>query len=428
MASTVQVMKPELDLFAAIPLQRDILRVETVVVNPITTLDSSNIDFVCPGNSETYKDVSNVYLRLVVQLTAPTVDNTEEKDASVVNNLIHSLFSHCSIYLSNVNVSSNEGNFGYRCYFEKLLNYGTEAGETHLQTGGWFLDSGKIDSTTGNTGLDARKEWLTNGKTVELIHRISSDFFNQMKYLISNVDLRVNLVKADEKFYLMGKDSDTSKLKILAANLFIDHAYVNPSLIMAHHKLLESKKFITYPIRRMQIRHYTIQKGCFVANIENASLGIVPSVAIIGLVSSEAYVGKRSRNPYNFQHFNLSSLQLSVNGQQFPARPLEMNFSKDKPMYAQAYFSMCKALQIHRTDRANQVTMSNFSKGFALYITDLTKDRNYGGMCASPITEGALRIEAKFSEATTENITAVVGLEFEGAIQIDQNKSVSVLY
>lgn len=421
-------MKSELDLFAAIPLQRDIFRVESVVVNPITALDSSNIDFVCPGNSETYKDISNIYLRLVVQLTAPTVNGTVEKDATVVNNLINSLFSHCTVYLNNTCVSQNEGDYGYRGYFEKLLNFGTEAGETHLQTAGWFLDAGEIDSTTGNTGLDARKTWLTNGKTVEIIHRLSSDFFNQNKYLLPNIDLRVNLVKADEKFYLMGKEADTCTLKILETNLFIDHAHVNPSLILAHHKLLDSKKSVVYPIKRLQMRHYTIQKGGYVANIENASLGMIPSLLIFGLVSSDAYIGKRTKNPFNFQHFNMSSLQLTVNGQPFPSRPLEMNFSADNPMYARAYFSMCRALQIHRTDRANQVTMKNFAKGFTLFVLDLTRDQNYGGLCASPISEGSLRLEVKFATAVPQTLTAVIGLEFEGAIQIDQNKTVSVLY
>lgn len=427
--ATVQCMKSELDLYAPIAIQKDILRSETIVVNPITSLDSTNIDFYCSGNSETYKDLANVYLRLVVELSSEKVNNVDEKDASVVNNLIHSLFSQATVFLNNTCVSQNEGDYAYRCYFEKLLNFGKESADTHLQTGGWFIDGGDVDSLSDNTGLAKRKTWLTNGKKVELFSRLHADIFNQNKYLVSNVDLRVNLVKADEKFYLMGKDADTCKLKILEANLFVDHAYVNPNLIIAHHKLLDNNKFITYPVKRLQMRHYTVQPNIFTLSLENICMGQLPSLLIFGMVSNEAYIGKRSKNCFNFQHFNLSSIQLSANGQLFPSgRPLEMDFNEANPMYAKAYFSMFRALQIHRTDRANQITMENFAKGFSIFVFDLTKDQNYGGMCSSQLSEGSLRLEAKFNKATPNSITALVALEFDGAIQIDQNKTVSVLY
>jgi len=62
-------LKSELDLFAAHPTQSSILRTEEVSYNPIAFLDGvSSIEFVCLGNGETYRDLSSVYLRLVVQL------------------------------------------------------------------------------------------------------------------------------------------------------------------------------------------------------------------------------------------------------------------------------------------------------------------------------------------------------------------------
>jgi len=62
-------MKCELDFFAAHPTQSSILRIEEVSYNPIASLDgASSIEFVCWGNGETYRDLSSVNFRLVVQL------------------------------------------------------------------------------------------------------------------------------------------------------------------------------------------------------------------------------------------------------------------------------------------------------------------------------------------------------------------------
>jgi len=69
MSTHIECMKSELDLFAAHPTQSSILRTEEVSYNPIPSLDgASSIEFVCLGNGETYRDLSSVYLRLVMQL------------------------------------------------------------------------------------------------------------------------------------------------------------------------------------------------------------------------------------------------------------------------------------------------------------------------------------------------------------------------
>jgi len=69
MSTHIECMKNELDLFAAHPTQSSILRTEEVSYHPIASLDgASSIEFVCLRNGETYRDLSSVYLRLVVQL------------------------------------------------------------------------------------------------------------------------------------------------------------------------------------------------------------------------------------------------------------------------------------------------------------------------------------------------------------------------
>lgn len=356
----VQCLKSELDLFSPLPVQRDIIKTETIVINSISNLMSPSLEFLIPG-TECYKDLNNVYIRLLVEMTAPETGDTKvaESGNTVVNNIAHSLFRQVTIYLNNTIVSGGEANYGYRTYLEKLLNYSTEAASTFMKTSGWYLDSGKIDSiiATENPGLNQRCEWLTNKKKVEIFARVHADIFNQNRYLLSNIDLCINMVKEKPEFYMMGADSNKCDLKILEANILIDQCYVNPSLIMAHEKLLDSNKFITYPYKRLQLRHYAIPTNQHTLCIESAVMGLIPNLLLFAMVSSDAFQGKRSSNPFNFQHFDINSIQLNVNGQCVPSRPLEMNFEKNSGRYAHAYYMLFKNLQLIRADKANMITI-----------------------------------------------------------------------
>jgi hypothetical protein len=70
---------------------------------------------------------------------------------------------------------------------------------------------------------------------------------------------------------------------------------------------------------------------------DNLCSGALPSKIIFGLVNSEALHGKDSKNPFNFQHFNISSVQFQVESVDFPYKPFETNFSANN--YTEAYFS-----------------------------------------------------------------------------------------
>jgi len=73
------------------------------IYRPIASVDQTNIEFVIPGDSDTYVD-----LKLFVRGKLQTEDNADlpETDyTTVVNNLLHSLFSHCTIYLNGTQIT-----------------------------------------------------------------------------------------------------------------------------------------------------------------------------------------------------------------------------------------------------------------------------------------------------------------------------------
>jgi len=154
-------MKSELDLFAAHPTQSSILRTEEVSYNPIASLDgASSIEFVCLGNGETYRDLSSVYLRLVVQLKKNNNNSIEGNAVGVVSNILHSIFRSSSVYLNNILVSQSDNYYHYRAYLQTILNYGSDASESHLASQGYFPNFGRI--TAGKYVYADSNETLKN--------------------------------------------------------------------------------------------------------------------------------------------------------------------------------------------------------------------------------------------------------------------------
>ena len=47
---------------------------------------------------------------------------------------------------------------------------------------------------------------------------------------------------------------------------------------------------------------------------------------VFGLVESVAFNGGFKKNPYSFQHFNMASLGIAVNGEAIPFKPIQLSF------------------------------------------------------------------------------------------------------
>jgi len=100
MAEEPSYVGTALDIFVRKPKDSSTVETNETIYRPIASVDQTDIEFVIPGDSDTYVDLD---LKLFVKGKLQTEDNTDlpETDyTAVVNNLLHSLFSQCTIYLN----------------------------------------------------------------------------------------------------------------------------------------------------------------------------------------------------------------------------------------------------------------------------------------------------------------------------------------
>lgn len=420
-------MKSELDLFAKKPVQVSILKTQELVLKPISSLDNTSvIEFVSLGRAQDYRDLSSVYIRLRVQLMKDLKDTLHTTgDSGVVNNLLHSLFRQVTVYLNGKSVAQNDMNYFYRAYLENLLNYGTESASTHLDGDGWMLDKDKVDSLIAkeNPGLDARKALYGKSDVIELMGKIHCDLFNQPKLLLNNVDLRIVMALEKPEFYVLEPAAKTSYIKILDASLYINHCVLNPNILIAHNNVLQRQHAI-YFYKQVEVRSFTISQNNYNISLDNVSIGKIPNLIIVGFVDNDAYVGNREKNPYNFQHYDLTQFNLTVNGVSIPSQPIEFDFSKKPSICSRGYLTLFRGTNTHMFDKAHQINKAAFENGSFLLCFDLSADNSNGLACDHLLNQGIVGIEGRFKNALAKTITCIAYAEYDNVIEIDKSRNV----
>lgn len=436
----MECMLSELDLFSSPPIQSSILRTEKVSYNPITSLENSgSIDFHIPGNGDTYRDMSSIQMLLTVQI----VDNSPPAPAGqsiptvyAVNNLFHSLFRQCTVFLNNTMVSHDDTNYHYKCFFETILNYGRDASETHLKNVGWYLDEGSninsISSSGPNKKVIAKKKEVYGRTTdsaeynhVQFIGRLHIDVANIQKYIPSGVDIRIGLVKESPSFYMLAANENVNcDVKILEASLSIHHVHLNPKILLAHHQTLANNNAV-YPFKRTTVRQYTINSGTYNLSLDNVIIGQLPNIIAFGMVSNSAYSGNLKRNPYFFYHYLLQTFSLYVNGNLVTGRPITFEQSaSDGYLLTKGYETLFSGTGIKFADKGHQITPELYKDCYFILMFDLTADHSYNSDCAHMFNEGTVRIEGSFKNALVEPITCLLYCEFDALMEIDKNKNV----
>jgi hypothetical protein len=268
----------------------------------------AQLEFNCSGHSDHYIDLNAT--RLLLQIKLVNTDGTDLATADnnavgCVNNLLHTLFSSLSVSLNGKPITLHETNYHYKAYFENLLNYGSDASDTHLVSNFWFIDSpGELPS---NSGYITRLTYLGTSNTIELYGRLHADLFNSDKMLINGVDMNIKLTRAPHAFYLLGLTDDTKvRIKILDATLFITQVELKPPLLLAHANVLAMKRKAIYPVTHSQIKTFTASSGARQVSVDNAFLGPIPDRTIITLVKNTAFVGSVRTNLFPFHHFDMT--------------------------------------------------------------------------------------------------------------------------
>lgn len=424
-----ECMKSELDLFTIPPTQTAIENSQWVHYKPVSSLtDDGPLEFVIPGHGEEYLDLAHTMIAIKAKVRA---SGDSAYQVAPINNFLHSMFNQVDVYFNQKLVAPPNNAYPYRAYIETLLNYGPAAKDSHLTTALWYNDEpGAFDSlpdgkSRANTGQAWREKMIRNGKSVDMIGHLHCDVFNQDKFLINGVEVRLRMVRSKDEFCLMEVPTAglTHKIEITEATLLVRRAKIAPGVLIAHAKML-AKTTAKYPITRVEVKAFTMHSGITGDTLDNVILGQLPKRIILGFVNNRAFNGSKTLNPFNFHHHSVNFLSLYVDGQQVPSKPLQPQFSGDDA-WVESYQTLFNGTGIHFQNAGLDISRTDFPRGYCLYAFDLTPDLSAG--CFSHwnlVRHGSVRIEVRFEQSLTSTLNCIVYAEYDNVIEIDSARQV----
>jgi len=75
-----------------------------------------------------------------------------------------------------------------------------------------------------------------------------------------------------------------------------------------------------YNLTRVGLKTFTFFSGSNSLSIDNAVFGRVPKRLLFTMVKNTDLIGSLDSNPYKFQHYDLSSFAVFVNGSRFQTK------------------------------------------------------------------------------------------------------------
>lgn len=276
---------------------------------------------------------SRLYLKAKITKSDGTALTNLEK-TGIINLPLQFLFSQIDVYMNGKCVTRNANNYPWKAYLKVMLSNGTEASESHLQTQLYYPDKddmGDAYAAAGkNTGLRTRYVLTQQSRTFDLEGPRYLDCFYLDKNLINGVDLQIRLFRSRPEFVMMSTETCPSyKATILDAVFKADKIRVDSAILLNHAETI-TKTPARYNYAKSDVKMTTISDQTSEFYWDDVWNGKRPSKMYVTFAKQSGVNGSYTSNPFNFHHFNLSEIVVTVNGEPVPVRPLKLDYGDYK--------------------------------------------------------------------------------------------------
>ena len=432
-----EVFKPELALFMSPDVQSSIEKggwVEVLTEN--MQLNTGIFEFMIAGTDE-YIDLANTYISINASvcnadgtaIVAPAAATSSSAavagtDVAFVNFVLHSMFQDITVYLNGEKVCGGDQVYPYKCMMSTLLAYSDAGLKQQFTAAGFIKDTaGQMDGVDEKSlGYVERKKW-NSGRLY--MGKLLPELFQQPRYLLNNIDVKIRFHRAPAEFALRcGTANAKPKFLINEAKLYVRKLRVSEGPIIAHERALAHGRVALYSYIQRLITPFAITAGSSRFVQENLYRGLMPKLLVVGMVSSDAFVGSYAKNPFNFQHFNANLVSLKKDGESVPFQALEPCFvaTDDKKIpvnYLREYMNIVYSLNIQGRDDQLAFSYEEYPNGYCFFLFNLSPDLTNNRSTVQMEEISNIRLEVKFAKPLAEAVTLITMALFDAQLEMD---------
>lgn len=268
LSKKLNLIRSELCLFDEPPFDVSLVNSFFVEHYPLNTVSdrSSPITFYVQGGDQHYIDLREcrLYVRgKIVKGDGKSLSNTDI--IAPVNNFLHSMFSQCTVWLNETQITPPNMYYGFRAYIDMLLGYGKEYKKSQAQCNFYFREK-DVNNTdhTKEDGFKQRFERIKESKTFELYGRPHLDIFLQNRFMIPGIDLRLQFERASDDFCLFGpsnKSDQKFRVDLEEVVFYVKKHQVLPSIALTNLQQWEAGSPFAYPMKKVEVKTFSVATG-----------------------------------------------------------------------------------------------------------------------------------------------------------------------
>ena len=138
------------------------------------------------------------------------------------------------------------------------------------------------------------------------------------------------------------------------------------------------------------------------------------------MIDNDSYSGNYKKNLFNFQHYSLTQIGISVNGEEIPFKPLKLNF--DNKLFVTAYNTLFSGTGKLNGNSGSIIKREDYSEGYTIIVAGLTPCKIGDNFDLKE--EETLSIDLVFKSPLAATINLLVYAEYDNVIEIDSNCNV----
>ena len=345
----------------------------------------------CPPDHKNFIDLNTLTWNGKVKVINKTDPNSpvisganNDINCSVVNNFIHSMISKVTYQINDFQMGDSAAkSYSYKAYIDNVLSFSEGAKKQSLKyhgyekdTAGNFDDVNKIVASNKNIGFKNRSELFCSNKYFHFSVKLRIDLANIDQFLQPGVQLRFEIERNSDAFALLSDAADdvTFEFEMKDSTVEFDKMIPTPDYLNHFEKNILQEPLI-YSYDKSQIHYFP-----YPANVNDLSIysmfhtDKLPSYLVFGLVDNDAFDGSVSKNPFNFQHFDLKEFYLLVNGNSVPTQPVKLDITSMD--YHHTYVNeFLDKLKLKNSNDSIGISADDWIKGSFFWIADLNVDK-----------------------------------------------------
>lgn len=411
--------KTELLLFHGDLPQIAALDAYFVNVYPENTLgvDSTEIVFNIAGSGNEYMDLNDTLLTIQMQFLQPNkTPYTTDLTFAPTNFFMNALFKDIKLEFNGVIIEGGTDYYAYKATIEEMFQFDEETKNLQLKSKGYY----SVDVE--------RKASVTQSNMKEYCGVLRLDFFNQPKYLLTGVNVKMTLKRNSNVFCISDAEPANRAVKpfinIMNAFIRVRKVKVNAGVEMGHNAGILANN-VRYCYNAGKMVRYALPTGTLDYVKENIFVGgLLPKFVIVCFVTQESYTGgDATTSPFVFKHMNVKKVNLYVDGSSYPYRGgYEPNFETKciEDVYMR---SIVHCPQHMNKNVSNGISFKEFLEGEKTFFTfNLTPDFD---MFQKQVPRNVnLNMELNFARAVDVPINVLIYGLFDTELEITAARAI----